>query len=569
MKTVLKYIILLMAIVLAGTVAYVSVTGLLKLFAGAGLAGAIIFWSMEIGKVVMTSAVHTYKKVIKWYTRIILNVMILATMAVTSIGIYGFLSSSYKESFAEMKNTQAKVTLLEKKRDGYQEQLTIINEEKTSLNSTISELSKGLSNNVIQYKDRETGQIITTTSSSTRRALEKQLNNATERRDYLNIQGDSISTIVFGLENDIVEVKIGDKASSELGPLIYLSDVTGMEMDDVMKWFIFLIMIIGDPQAVLLVIIFNSIVNQKKDDVVNDVVNDADRFKDLDELVNEYEGMISKLPSIPKEVAEKVIEKKEINEMVKEIVETIEQPKEFKEEIIVDEPNDIVWEESDNPKYIGAVDPVSENPEVTIMDTETGEIVHPKIEREQPTESPTESDESKTLEVTDNEDTYEENQPTELSTESVLENEVINIDTDNTKKYKLDIEELPEVESDKVNRYNVELPTKKVNIEKLEDKLEDEDKYWLEDMESETEQEVKTKVNEFIKGKAKRTNEGVKVEVDLLEGKKELSEEDKKQIVTEILDKKNTSDRGFSRPIPDRPITNENQDKNVIIRKRK
>ena len=65
--------------------------------------------------------------------------------------------------------------MLDKKREGYHKQLEIVNNEKESLTETINELSKGLSNNVIQYKDKETGQIITTTSSSTRRVLQKQL----------------------------------------------------------------------------------------------------------------------------------------------------------------------------------------------------------------------------------------------------------------------------------------------------------------------------------------------------------------------------------------------------------
>ena len=45
--------------------------------------------------------------------------------------------------------------------------------EKGVLDKSISSLRDGLSNNVIQYKDKETGQIITTTSSSTRKALQK------------------------------------------------------------------------------------------------------------------------------------------------------------------------------------------------------------------------------------------------------------------------------------------------------------------------------------------------------------------------------------------------------------
>ena len=66
MRKTLLYIILLMAVIMAGTVAYVSVGGLLKVFSGAGTLGVILFTSIEIAKVVATSAIHTYGKIIGW-----------------------------------------------------------------------------------------------------------------------------------------------------------------------------------------------------------------------------------------------------------------------------------------------------------------------------------------------------------------------------------------------------------------------------------------------------------------------------------------------------------------------
>ncbi len=281
-----------MAVGMAGTAAFVSVTGLMKIFAGAGTAGLIFFIGIEAAKVVATSAIHTYGKRIGWFYNILLSLGIVIAMAITSMGIYGFLSSSYKESFSKMENVETQIELLEKKRDGYQLQLDLVNDEKTSVTQTITELSKGLSNNVIQYKDPETGEIITTTSSSTRRALEKQLDKATERQEVLNGKSDELSDKVFDLENEITDVKLGDDSSSELSSLKYLSDVTGMSMDDVMKYFILLLIVIGDPMAVIMVIVFNKVVNHgKKDDdaesdAVNEVVNDAP--KPLIDLNSDY-----------------------------------------------------------------------------------------------------------------------------------------------------------------------------------------------------------------------------------------------------------------------------------------
>lgn len=250
-----------MALGLAIIVAYVSVTGLMKVFTGAGVVGLIFFIAIELAKVVGTTAIHTFRKRLNWWLKGSIGICIAISMVITSLGIYGYLSNSYKASYAEMENTNSQMELLESRRDGYKEQYDILVEERTSLNGTISELTKGLANNVIEYVDPETGQLIRTTSSSTRKALEKQLDNAQIRLVEVNIKSDSLSNIVFDLENQILEVKLNDDAAQELSTLLYLSDITGMSMDDVMKWFILLLIVIGDPWAVLFVIALNKVVN--------------------------------------------------------------------------------------------------------------------------------------------------------------------------------------------------------------------------------------------------------------------------------------------------------------------
>ena len=101
MKKILSYLILVMAIGMATTVAYVSVSGLLKVFTGAGLVGLILFSSIEAAKIVATSAIHTYGKKIGWLYNSILSLFIFIAMVITSMGIYGFLASSYKETFTK------------------------------------------------------------------------------------------------------------------------------------------------------------------------------------------------------------------------------------------------------------------------------------------------------------------------------------------------------------------------------------------------------------------------------------------------------------------------------------
>lgn len=284
-----------MAVTMAGIVAYVSVGGLMKVFSGAGFLGLLFFSSIEVAKIIATSAMHTYGKKIGIIYKILLSIGITITMVITSVGIYGFLSSTYKETFIKLEGVEAQVTLLEKKRDGIQSQLNGIDKEMTSINTRVSELSSGLSNNVIQYKDRETGQIITTTSSSTRRVLERQLDKAIERQSKLNIKSDDLNSKIFDLDNEILEVKVGNDTAAELGPLKYLSEVTGKSMDEVMKYFIFLLILIGDPMAVLMVIVFNKVVNYSSEDKKKD--KPERKSRSLGSLFKNIK--IPKMPKIP------------------------------------------------------------------------------------------------------------------------------------------------------------------------------------------------------------------------------------------------------------------------------
>lgn len=379
---------------MAGTVAYVSVSGLLKVFTGAGTLGLMLFSAIEIAKIVATSAIHTYGKKIGWFYNTLLSIAILISMAITSMGIYGFLSSSYKESFAKMENVDSQVELLESKRDGYQKQLTIITTEKEGLNGTITELTKGLANNVIQYKDKETGQIITTTSSTTRKVLEKQLDNAIARQEIVNTKSEEISTIVFDLENEILETKLGNDAANELSTLKYLADITGKSMDEVMKWFILLLIIIGDPMAVLMVIVFNKVV-KKEDDVeglpMGDLIGDKPKEPtkpDIDPVTGHIDLPEEALHfeedywfgnnGQPVDSIEVLPEDKPISDYQKQIQDKLKRDVEPKDEAVSDAVNEAVNELEETPVEPNVPNPsdmvVKEKKEKVRMDEPVEEI---------------------------------------------------------------------------------------------------------------------------------------------------------------------------------------------------
>ena len=243
--------------------AFYSISGLSKLFAGAALAVIIMAASLEIAKLVIASLLYQYRKTLPKFLKYYLSIACVVLILITSMGIYGFLSAAYQETSARAGNIDAQITLIETKRDNIKEQLVIYNEEKSSINKSITSLRNGLSNNIIQYTDTS-GNIVTTTSSSTRRALERQLDQAIERQTTINNKVDGFNNKIFQYETEIVEVRTSDAVSSELGPLKYLSGLTGTPMDKIINWLLLTIIFVFDPLAIALVVAANFAFDQIK-----------------------------------------------------------------------------------------------------------------------------------------------------------------------------------------------------------------------------------------------------------------------------------------------------------------
>ena len=256
-ERIFPFIIALSALSVSASAAFYSISGLSKLFAGATFAVIVMASSLEIAKLVIASLLYQYRKGLPKLLKYYLSIACIVLILITSMGIYGFLSAAYQETAAKAGTIDAQIALIETKRDNVKEQLVVYNEEKTSINGAVSDLRAGLSNNTIQYKDKETGEIITTTSRATRQALEKQLDQAIERQTQINSRVDTLNQRLFDYETEIVEIQTGTDLAGELGPLKYLSGLTGTPMDKIINWLLLTIIFVFDPLAIALVIAAN------------------------------------------------------------------------------------------------------------------------------------------------------------------------------------------------------------------------------------------------------------------------------------------------------------------------
>jgi len=268
-RKLLPIVIALSALTVSGSAAFYSVFGLSKLFAGASTQVIIMASSLEFAKLVVASLLYQYWNSINKVLRIYLSISVFILMVITSGGIYGYLSGAYQETANESNYLDKQVAIIDQKRMRFEEQ-------RTDLKQSVITWANALSNPTkIQYVDKETGQLVETTSSRQRKLLQSQLQEA---KVNLNAVTDSISK----LDIEILEQQIGNNTARELGPLMYLSNLLDVEMNKIINWFLLLIIFVFDPLAISMVIAANFAFNQikptnKKEDYFTDRNKELER----------------------------------------------------------------------------------------------------------------------------------------------------------------------------------------------------------------------------------------------------------------------------------------------------
>lgn len=263
MRKFLPWIIILSALSVSASAAFYSVYGLSRLFSAAAFEVIIMASSLEISKLVIATLLHEYWNSLNKLLKAYLSIAVVVLVVITSAGIYGFLSSAYQETASADSIITRQVELIDTKLELYQNSKSDLDSEKSIVVNSINDLRKSLSNpNSIQYVDKETGQLITTTSSSARKSLEKQLDDAVSNRTDVDNRIQILNDTITALEIRKIELINNSETSSELGPLKYISGITGMSMDRVVNYFLLLIIFVFDPLAISLVLAANFAIKQ-------------------------------------------------------------------------------------------------------------------------------------------------------------------------------------------------------------------------------------------------------------------------------------------------------------------
>ena len=257
-KRILPFLIALSALSVSASAAFYSVFGLSHLFAGASTEVIIMAGALEVAKLVAASLLYQYWNTINRWLRTYLMLAVFILMVITSGGIYGFLSGAFEETNTQAQFLEKQVEIVDKKRTRFEDNKLILVSEKEQLNKSISDLRISLSNpHQVSYWDENSQTVITTTSSSTRRALQKELNTTIIERDTITSQINALTDSIAVYDVKILEQEIGNESARELGPLKYMAELTGKPMEQIVNWFMLLIIFVFDPLAIAMVVAAN------------------------------------------------------------------------------------------------------------------------------------------------------------------------------------------------------------------------------------------------------------------------------------------------------------------------
>lgn len=264
--------------VLAGSAAFFSVYGMAHLFKSQFLAIIILGLGLEAAKFTATVGLHDLWNRLNKLLRAYLFAGVVSLSLITSLGIYGFLSSAYTVSKAEYSIDEGKIQNLEsikkKKQEmlvQYDDRLKKLNESKKEQEVRLNEAVK--SSTVMEGKDRD-GDKITYVDKRAQQTKDKMIQIASEsiqqsNVEYVNLMKEYEITQkdILNLETQILESRQSQTKNSDILTFKFIAEGLGLDLDRTVRYFILILIFVFDPMALALVLLYQHLRNSKINNV--------------------------------------------------------------------------------------------------------------------------------------------------------------------------------------------------------------------------------------------------------------------------------------------------------------
>jgi hypothetical protein len=317
----LKYLVGLSAILVAGCAAYFSVTGLGVLFAGASFAVMIMAASLELAKLVAATYLKQEWDNIKGFNKWYLTISVGTLMVITSAGIFGYLSNAFQQQNLSLQKVERDIavyqTQIEKNDAEIARYTTQLTNQQNIRNSQEANISK------VVEREGNTSRLMQMVKNA-----DVEITNISKRIDELTIQNNVALDSINSIKNNNIELE------REVGGFRFVAEAFNVPLNDVVKFFILIIVLVFDPLAVALIIAFNGLIMKGKEEGIAAIIDD---------------GGISDIPYSNKEY-EVYGDKEKQRELIKEIMKADEKDGLYEEPITLSEKDaEVFFNEIQNP----------------------------------------------------------------------------------------------------------------------------------------------------------------------------------------------------------------------------
>jgi hypothetical protein len=272
-------LVALSALFVAGCAAFFSIKGLIVLFAGSSLAVGIMASSLEIGKLVAASFLHTYWKDIRLALKFYLCTAVFVLMCITSLGIFGFLTSAYQTHAGTVNTFETKITALVA--------------EQGTINQTIQENASRLKTLADLRVDQEQRVKDAGNIKAPREQAYKAIAEANEQIKQKEETIGKDRDRLVAIEKELAEIKSSMSTSTDIGSFKFIASAMNATVDEAVRYFIFALIAVFDPLAVALVLCWNKLL--------------ADRVKKKEQDEADYVASLEQLKQLPVEVKEEEV----------------------------------------------------------------------------------------------------------------------------------------------------------------------------------------------------------------------------------------------------------------------
>lgn len=221
---IFTYLLLFTALGISTVAGYFSIIGLTLIFSAAFWPIVIMGVVLELGKLVTASFIYRMWYRVNWLMKSYFIISVVVLSAITSLGIFGYLSKSYTSDSVALYDSETKIATNKE----------ILDVERRRLDNLLIQLEK---------RDRGNSRI------------EKDIKQTQDR--------------ISSLTKEIGELqKEKNKQNSEIGPIRYITelfyDKNDLEtIDKAVRMIIVVLVFVFDPLAILLVVAANMMLRQR------------------------------------------------------------------------------------------------------------------------------------------------------------------------------------------------------------------------------------------------------------------------------------------------------------------